>query len=266
MAMDLSSIKNRLENLNSKGKKKTYEKIDYTTVFFKPKAEKYQIRFVPSKFNKENPFKEVYFHYGIGKFPLLALTNFDEKDPIVDFCDSLKKSTEKENWQLAGKLSPKLRVFAPVIVRGEEEKGVRLWEFGTLVYKQLLGIADDADYGDFTDVLEGRDFTLEGTDGEVGGRKAVTCAIRIKPKTSALSDDATQVEKWLNEQPNILEIRKKHTYAELKDALAKWLNPEAAKPEEAEASDEPVKIVSKPVTTVTQKKSPTDKFSAIFNS
>ncbi len=43
-----------------------------------------------------------------------------------------------------------MRVFAPVIVRGEEDKGVRMWEFGKEIYMQLLGIADDEDYGDPT--------------------------------------------------------------------------------------------------------------------
>lgn len=41
---------------------------------------------------------------------------------------------------------------APIVVRGEEEKGVRLWEFGKEIYMQLLGIAEDEDYGDYTDI------------------------------------------------------------------------------------------------------------------
>ncbi len=32
----------------------------------------------------------------------------------------------------------KMRVFAPVIVRGEEEQGTRLWEFGKEIYQQFL--------------------------------------------------------------------------------------------------------------------------------
>ncbi len=67
-------------------------------------------------------------------------------------------------------LDPKMRVFAPVIVRGEEEKGVRLWEFGKEIYMQLLGIAEDEDYGDFTDISEGRDFTVDVVTGDIGGQ------------------------------------------------------------------------------------------------
>ena len=72
--MDLNAIKNRLESLNQDNKPKSREKKDYTLVYWKPKQEgKYQIRFVPSKLNKENPFQEVFMHYGIGKFPIVLV-------------------------------------------------------------------------------------------------------------------------------------------------------------------------------------------------
>ena len=64
----------------------------------------------------------------------------------------MSSQVDTTNWQLAKKLDPKMRVFAPVIVRGEEDKGVRPWEFGKEIYMQLLGIAEDEDYGDFTDI------------------------------------------------------------------------------------------------------------------
>ena len=56
---------------------------------------------------------------------------------------------------------PKLRVFAPVVVRGEEDKGVRFWEFGKMVYQELLGVMSDEDYGDITDISKGRDINVE---------------------------------------------------------------------------------------------------------
>lgn len=158
--MDLKSIKNKLSALQTSGQKK--EKVDYSKYLWKPKQEgKYQIRIVPSRFDKNNPFKEVFLHYGMSKFPMYSLINWGEKDPIVEFAKQLKQTNDKDNWKLSKKLEPKMRVFAPVIVRGEEEKGVRLWEFGKEIYMQLLGIADDEDYGDYTDINEGRDFTVE---------------------------------------------------------------------------------------------------------
>ena len=65
--MDLKSIKNKLNALQTSGQKK--EKVDYSKYLWKPKQEgKYQIRIVPSKLNKDNPFQEVFVHYGFSKF------------------------------------------------------------------------------------------------------------------------------------------------------------------------------------------------------
>ena len=204
--MDLKSIKNKLNALQTSGQKK--EKVDYSKYLWKPKQEgKYQIRIVPSKLDKNNPFKEVFLHYGFSKFPIYALSNWGEKDPIVEFAKQLRQSNDKENWKLAKKLEPKMRIFAPVIVRGEEDKGVRLWEFGKEIYLQLLGIADDEDYGDYTDIQDGRDFTVEAVMGDIGGRQGLKSSIRIKPKVSPLSTNKTDIEKFLEEQPNILEIQ-----------------------------------------------------------
>ena len=238
--MDINAIKQRLNSLQSSGQKK--EKVDYSKYYWKPKQEgKYQIRIVPSAINKENPFQEVFVHYGFSKFPIYALTNWGEKDPIVEFAKQLRGTSEKENWQLAKKLDPKMRVFAPVIVRGEEDKGVRLWEFGKEIYMQLLGIAEDEDYGDFTDINDGRDFTVEAVTGDIGGRQGIKCSIRVKPKTSPLGTDKNEIKSWLSEQPNVLELQKKMSFEDLKSVLEKFLNPEAEGEDEEEEVVAPTK-------------------------
>jgi hypothetical protein len=276
--MDLSKIKNRLESLQQKpGAKK--EKVDYSKIFWKPKVGKHQVRIVPSKSDKANPFKEVYVHYGFAKYPIFALTNWNESDPIVEFTKKLRSTSDKENWSLAKKLDPKMRIFAPVIVRGEEDMGVRLWEFGKEIYMQLLGIAEDEDYGDYTDVTEGRDFNVEAVEADIAGRKGIKCTIRVKPKTTPLSDDAKQAELWLTEQPNILEINKKHSYEEIKTTLQNWLNPEDENGEVIEDTEEsetpseaPWKEESESITAkVTEKKmggkkaKTSEKFDALFS-
>jgi len=278
--MDLSLIKQKLANSQSKGKPR--EKTDYTKIFWKPKPGKYQVRILPSKFDKSNPFREVYFHYGFSKGPILALVNWNEKDPIVEFAKKLRKSSDKEDWQLAKKVEPKLRYFAPVLVRGEEDKGARLWEFGKLTYEQLLGIAADEDYGDYTDIADGRDFTIDAVEDTVANRKAVKCNIRVKPKTTPISEDAALVEKVLEEQPDILTINKHYTFDELQEILNKWLNPEetaeetetpvasVAEEDEDEESDlpwekEPATSTSSYKLEAPAKTSNADKFDSLFN-
>lgn len=278
--MDLKSIKNKLSALQTSGQKK--EKVDYSKYLWKPKQEgKYQIRIVPSKLDKNNPFKEVFVHYGFARFPLYALTNWGEKDPIIEFAKQLAQTGDKEDWKFSKKLEPKMRIFAPVIVRGEEDKGVRLWEFGKEIYMQLLGIADDEDYGDYTDINEGRDFTVEAIMGDIGGRQGLKSSIRIKPKTSPLSTSKLDIESWLEEQPDILEVQStyKMTFDKMKETLQNYLNPESEEAnevvDEIEEEDEtpkndlpweeekPAKSSNYEIKTPV-KKSKADKFDALF--
>jgi hypothetical protein len=227
--MDFKQIKNKLGNLNSKSnKEKKYEKVDYSKVYWRPAIGTHQIRIVPSVLNKNFPFQEVFFHYGFSNFPILALSNWGEQDPIVDFAKGLKETGDREDWKLGIKLEPKMRTFVPVIVRGEEEKGVRLWEFGKEIYKQLLSLAADEDYGDFTDVQNGFDFTVEVVEGDLAGKKVKKVdSVRIKRKESVLTENPEQLNKWLTEQPKILEVGFKNSFESLKNILNKWLNPES---------------------------------------
>ena len=197
------------------------------------------VRFVPSKYNPENPFRELYFHYGIGKRTIISPSNFGEKDPIIEFSKELRKTKEPENWKLAKKLEPKMRVFAPVIVRGEEDKGVRLWEFGKEIYQSLLSLAADEDIGDFTDIMEGRDMKIETVGPETTGTEYNKSRIMPALKTTPLTNDNDVLEKWLKTQPDPVSFSKRYTFEEIKQFLAEWLNPEEEAKEEGGIMDGP---------------------------
>lgn len=271
--MDLDLIKQKLAQAQAPKEKKKFEKIDYTKIFWKPKVGKTQIRVVPSKRDKQNPFLEVYLHYGFTNFPLVALTTYGEKDPIDEFAKAQFKSADKEDWELGKKIKPKQRVFIPVIVRGEEEKGVRLWEFGKEVYTQLLSIAADEDYGDFTDVVEGHDFTVEGVEDSSFGKTYIKAKILVKPKKTSLSDNADDVKRFLEEQPDFFAINPKRSFDEIKGYLQKWLDvdsdegeidviPDAVAPDD---NDVPVVVTTKK-TGAKAKASNADKFDSLFES
>lgn len=275
--MDLSLIRSKMEALQPQTKKKEYEKVDYKKIYWKPKSVgKHQIRIVPSKFEKEWPIKEVQLHYGLSQFPIYALTNWNEKDPIVEFTKQLRKTNESTNWKLAKQLDPKMRYFAQVVVRGEEDMGVRLWEFGKNVYQQLLSVADDEDYGNFTDVSNGFDFTINVEQGDMNGRTINKVAsISPKRKESPLSEDATQVESWLENQNDIMALQTpfKKDFDKLKSILQNFLNPEAQEAEGAIISekasdfDSDVKEEPKSNYSLSAKKSttsPVEKFDDMF--
>lgn len=220
--MDLNLIRSKLAALNNNGAGDK-DKVDYEKVFWKPGVGKHQIRILPSFYNPSLPFTELKFHYGIGKYPMVALSNFGKQDPIEEFIKELRKTSDKENWSLAGKLTPKTRIYAPVIVRGEEAHGVRLWGFGKTVYKALLALAEDEDVGDYTDVVNGFDIVVDIT----AGNPYPDTAIRIKPKSTALSANTDQVETWLKTQPDPKTVFTQYEYDFIKRQLMKYLDPDA---------------------------------------
>jgi hypothetical protein len=143
MAINLDAIKSRLQEMqksaNSGGGSGVSE------FLWKPPVGKSQIRIVPYAFDKSNPFIEMFFHYEIGKRTMVSPTSFGRPDPIVEFAEKLKRSGNKEDWKLGKKIEPKFRCYVPVIIRGEEEKGVRFWSFGKQIYQELLGVIADPD-------------------------------------------------------------------------------------------------------------------------
>lgn len=221
--MDLNAIKSKLAALNSGGNQER-EKVDFDKIYWRPANGKSTIRIIPSVFNAADPFTEIKLHYNIGKFPMVSLSNYGKQDPIEEFVKELRKTSDKDNWSLSGKLSPKSRFFAPVVVRGEEEKGVRLWSFGVNIYKALLALAEDEDIGDFTDVMSGWDMVVENTPAAGPGQFPST-TVRIKPKQTVLSDDDSKVNSWLKDQPNALEVQTQYDYEYIKKKLQEYLNP-----------------------------------------
>ena len=215
--MDISAIKQRLNSLQNTSKK--------TDSLWKPKPGKYVLRIVPYKFNKQNPFIELLFHYNINNKTYLSPASFGRPDPILEFAEKLKRLGDTENWKAGKKMEPKLRTFAPVVVRGQENEGVKFWGFGKTVYEEVLAIISDPDYGDITDDQTGRDVVIEIVEAE--GKTYPETRIRVKPNVTKLSDNPELVDKLLNEQKEITEIYSELSYNELKGVLENWLNPTA---------------------------------------
>ena len=234
--MDLNALKQKLDTLQQKtpagGQKR-----DYSLTFWRPTVGKQQIRIVPSVYNSKNPFTELKFYYGITNKVMLSPLNYGEKDPIALFASKLREEYTKENYLLAKKLDAKNRIFVPVIVRGEEDKGVRLWQFGKLIYEELLSLAVDEEIGDYTDIVNGRDLTIEPVGPESTGTQYNKSSVRVRLKQTPLSSDATQVEKWTKEQPDPNAEFKRFTFDEMKSALEKWLAPDQG--EEGDVISEP---------------------------
>jgi hypothetical protein len=255
MALDLNAIKAKLNQLNKTDDKKQ--------TLWKPEAGKTRVRIVPYVHRKENPFLELYFHYDIGKKSMLSPISFGNADPIVEFADKLKKTGDKDEWLMGRKMEPKMRTYVPVIVRGKESEGVKFWGFGKTIYAELLSIISDPDYGDITDLMNGRDIDVEFTPAEGAGAFPKT-AIRVKPNTQPATDDKAIAEKIMN-QPQITDIFPEPSYDELEAALKEWMNPENADSDVEEEHQAPAAPAAAPKSAPAKVDNVADAFNDLFN-
>jgi hypothetical protein len=218
MSLNIAALKAKLNQFT--------KQTDRSDALWKPTEGKHVIRIVPWKENRENPFIELYFHY-LGNKTLLSPTSHGNRDPIMEFAEALASGGTKDDWAQARPFRPKLRTFVPIIVRGEESKGVRFMSFGKTVYQELLSIIADPDYGDITDVKNGRDIVVEYVPQEKSDTNFAKTMVRPKPNQTPLSADASVVQTLLSEQPDIRSIFKEPTYEELKITLERYLDPSA---------------------------------------
>jgi len=231
MALDMAKVQARLNALKSTDGKSKF--------LWKPTG-KHVVRIVPYKHNPENPFIELLFHYGINNKTYLSPSSFNRPDPIVEFANKLKKSGDKEEWKRGRALDPKMRTYVPILVRGEEDQGVKFWGMGKTVYQEILGIIADPDYGDITDPKTGRDITVEFKSAEETKKSFPETAIRVKPNQSPAFDfnNKAILDKF-KDQKNILELFPELTYDELAKVMDAWLNaPESEEAPEAAATDD----------------------------
>jgi hypothetical protein len=231
MATNLDAIRARLNKLQ--GTPKISESL------WKPTVGKHQIRLVPYKFSKDIPFIELYFHYNINNKSYLSPASFGRPDPIVEFAEKLKRMGTKEDYREAKKLEPKLRTFVPVIVRGQENEGIKFWGFGKTVYQELLGYFADPDYGDLSHPVNGRDIVVEYA-APADGASYPTTTIRVKPNATKLIEDSDKIKQMLESQKDITTIYKELSYDELKVILQNWLSGNTSEDGEKSATQETV--------------------------
>jgi hypothetical protein len=219
MAVDLEAIRKRVQELS--GVRRTS-----SVQLWKPDAGEFKVRGLPWKSTPDGmPFIERKFYY-IGSNPgILAPSQFGKPDPINDLLRKLYSSGKPDDRLLARKLSPKMRAYMAVIVRGQEDKGVQVWSFGKMVYQRLLGFFTDEEVGDILDPLEGFDLkvTMAMSPKKVDGRSFMDTSIDAARRPSKLSDDPEVAKKWLEGVPNIDDMYRQKTEQEIEQILNTWL-------------------------------------------
>jgi hypothetical protein len=164
MGMKKEALQRLLEKIDSTNRRKRN--------LWKPKVNqdgsqcKSTVRILPYEHSEDgNPFQQLYFYYDIGTMvgerSLVApFQSYGEPDPILDFLTELRsESNDKDSYRLWKSLQPKMRVYAPVLVRDEESEGVQWWGFSPTVLKQFLTFILDEENEDvdITDPQNGLD-------------------------------------------------------------------------------------------------------------
>ena len=213
MGINLAKMKEKLDALENRGQKKS--------VFWRPEDGEQTIRIVPTA--DGDPFKEFWFHYNLGKNAgfLSPKKNFGEEDPLNDFIRQLYKDGSEDSIKMAKNLSARQRFFAPVIVRGEEDQGVRLWGFGKTAYRELLGLVLNPEYGDITDVTEGTDLTIQY--GKPPGAQFPQTSITPRRKPSPLAGSEAEISAFLDQIPDFTEVFERKTPQQVQNMLDEFL-------------------------------------------
>jgi len=219
MALDLAKMRAKYQKLRSKGG-------GNKDIFWRPQDGEQTIRILPTP--DGDPFKEYWFHYNLGKNPgfLSPKKNFGESDPLDSFIRNLFDEGSEDSIKMAKNLMARQRFFSPVIVRGEEDKGVRLWGYGKTVYETLLGLVLNPDYGDITDPTEGTDLTL--VYGKPPGAQFPQTKLQPRRKTSPILTDSTQMSEVLETEIDWDGIFTKKTPDEVQVMLDEWLGSDDA--------------------------------------
>ena len=93
------------------------------------------------------------------------------------------------------------RYFSPVVIRGREAEGIKVYGYGKQAYELLLGYILDPEYGDITDIKEGTDITLTYTKPTKPGAYPQT-NLKMRRNTSTLLADSEAIPALLDRMPD----------------------------------------------------------------
>lgn len=221
---NLDKIREKLDALKSGGGKKDF--------FWKPAEGESVVRILPT--SDGDPFKQFHFHYNVGKERgfLCPRRNFDESCPVCEFATQLYRSEDEDNIKAAKEMFVRERYFSFIVVRGEEDKGIRLWGYGKRVYEKFLNYMLDPDYGDFTDLESGRDMKVTLSKG--AGKSFPDTDVVLKPRETVAVED---VDSLMESMPDIMDSFERKSTADvqaiLDAALTSSDDPEEASVESA---------------------------------
>lgn len=230
MAIDFELLNQVLSNSKNKYRNNT-NKQSFSTSFWKPQPGVQVVRIVPYKYNNTKipfiPYSFYFFMMPEIKRPFLAPSFYNHPDPIKEAQAALFASGDPADVEIAKKMNDSKRFYTAVIVRGREHDGIKLWGCSYTVATEISDIMR-GEHGDITDLNNGYDLTVECFPKGVRGRYPVTTVKASIKNSLAFDPNDAVMQNLFQNPPNINDIFKEPTYDELKEAVNKWLHPDAA--------------------------------------
>jgi hypothetical protein len=211
MGIDLDKMRQKHSALTTRGG-------DSSDNYWKPDEGTHQLRLVCPP--NGDPFFEAYYHYGMGaegKTTVLSPRTNGDADPIAEWGTRLWNEGTEGSKEAAKRFWPKMRVFAPIVVRGEEHKGVRWWGFSRTTYQALLDVVLDPEYGDITDTEKGTDLRIDY--GKKSGQQYPTTDVRPMRRPSPLAATEEEVNTLLESVTPAADIFEVATYEDCEKVL-----------------------------------------------
>jgi len=170
-----------------------------TNSYFKPIEGKNRLRFIPPRIGGR---ATVVVHQHVINVP--GSTNplsfncprmmAKKPCPACAKVDQLRATGNAADYDAAGELLPKVRVYANIIDRKNPEKGPQVFAYGKTVHKELVALrADEDSGGDFMHPIDGFDVIVV-REGQGLQTKYV---VRRIPTNSPLAPDTETMNAWI---------------------------------------------------------------------
>lgn len=251
MALDISRLKQSLHVMENpkEARKSNGDNPDHLVKL--PKGD-FLIRFAPYKFEKAAPFRELHFHYGIGKKSILCPKRMDgEACPICEFAydvwNNYKATGDESIKETFKAIMPKLRVYAPIVVKSSttdqeivDSSKLKFWGMAQKTYEEIITeiVAADAEGVDVTDVKAGLDFTVKMVTTMGRNDRFQVSGIKSARKPTALiPGTAKDIEALINTCPDINEVFKPTPTKEIEEALESFVDPKKSERDSRNVSE-----------------------------
>jgi hypothetical protein len=269
MGYDISKIKSRVNKMTKSSERKS-DADEVKLNYWKPEMGDNVIRFLPYSFADGQPFQELAFYNSpvLNERRLVAPFQFGLADPIHDLMVELRKEHQGDKvWNQMKELRVKESFYAPILVRGKEDEGVKIWEMSQRVVQGVYEVLMSDDWADeqLFDVHEGFDFTITARDSGRTFKGYTIKEITPLPKRKASPALKTKAacDELVASVPNIGEVMQKYCMSEekLTTLLNNFLNPDDV---DGEASEEGTTVTAEVIASE-EGKAATSKMDAAFS-